>query len=89
MSNLPIYYVFIVNIPVGIANTMNPFKEVPFEGGYRSTSSQLLRWDKVTRKTSEGSLGTGRIIDRKQAMLGKWLWRSQLKQMPYGPEYQN
>lgn len=44
------------------------------EGGTDSTASHLIRWDKITKPTSKGDFGNGRVIERNKALLGKRIW---------------
>lgn len=43
-----------------------------WEGG-REKKDHLMRWDDVIRSKENGGLGIGRLRERNQALMGKWL----------------
>ncbi|KAM7481594.1 hypothetical protein LguiB_006177 [Lonicera macranthoides] len=78
---MPIYYLSVFKVPVAVDKVIEKLlRNFLWEGVDKRNGVHLVRWDKVTKSKKMGGLGIGSIINRNDALLGKWIWRFSLEQ---------
>ena len=76
LSNLPIYYMSIFPIPMGVAKKINSItRQFLWSGNMEKKSLSLVPWEIVQLPKAMGGLSIGNILHKNIAMLSKWLWR--------------
>lgn len=76
LINLPTYFLFIFQIPKGVANSMEKlFRRFLWGDQEAKIKVHLMAWAEVTKAKSKGGLGSVPIHLRKEALLCKWGWR--------------
>lgn len=50
-----------------------------WDGAENGGIDNLVTWKVVSRTKEEGGLGIGNLLQKKQAWLGKWIWRFPLE----------
>ncbi|KAK1256826.1 hypothetical protein QJS04_geneDACA024624 [Acorus gramineus] len=78
MANLPIFYMSLFRIPIGIANRMEMLRRRFLRSGADSGVRKvcLIKWNKVRQPKRLGGLGVRSIVQMNKALLGKWVWKS-------------
>lgn len=73
LLNLPLYFLSIFKLPIGIARQIETLqKQFLWRGNYDS-KPHLIKWDIVACPKNLGGLGIGSISQKNQTLLGKWL----------------
>lgn len=76
MSSLPIYYLSLFRIPVGVAKELEKMQLAFLWGGLDLRRKvNLAKWDLVTKNKQFGGLGVRRIRTMNECLLLKWWWR--------------
>lgn len=76
MSSLPIYYLSLFKIPVGVAKEIEKMQSPCLWGGLDLRRKvHLAKWDLVTKNKQVGGLGVRRIRIMNEYLLLKWWWR--------------
>ena len=75
LSSLPIYYLSLFRIPVGVAKEIESLMRDFFWDGCGGEEA----WKKVCLPKVYGGLGVGNLERRNKSLLFKWLWRFPLE----------
>ncbi|CAL5343189.1 unnamed protein product [Camellia sinensis] len=76
LTNLPIYYLSLFRIPVGVAKEIEQMQSAFLWGGSDLRQKvHMVRWEVLARSKKLGGLGLRRIITMNQCLLLKWWWR--------------
>ncbi|CAL5412431.1 unnamed protein product [Camellia sinensis] len=76
MSNLPIYYLSLFKIPMGVAKASEKIQANFLWGGSDLRRKvHIVRWDTVTKSKHLGGLGIRSIIVMNKCLLLKWWWK--------------
>ena len=76
LSALPMYYLSIFKMPMGVMNVINRhLRNFFWSGGTHSKKLHRVRWDFIARPKEFGGLGVLDISIQNKALLTKWLWR--------------
>lgn len=72
MTNLPIYYLSLFKIPVGMAKEIEKIQSAFLWGGYDLRRKvHMAKWEVITKNKSLGGLGVRRIRTMNECLLLK------------------
>ncbi|XP_028122358.1 uncharacterized protein LOC114319532 [Camellia sinensis] len=75
-SALPMFYLSLFKMPVGIAREFDKLQANFLWGGSESKKPiHLVKWDDITKNVKQGGLGVRRVRLVNDCMLLKWWWR--------------
>eukprot|EP00268_Persea_americana_P058902 TRINITY_DN7173_c0_g1_i2.p1 TRINITY_DN7173_c0_g1~~TRINITY_DN7173_c0_g1_i2.p1 ORF type:complete len:258 (-),score=28.56 TRINITY_DN7173_c0_g1_i2:2111-2884(-) len=75
MTNLPMYYLSILNCPISVINKIEKLQwDFLWQGRCEERKFHLVDWSLVCSSKMEGGLGIKSIRGMNGALLGKWLW---------------
>ncbi|KAL4366278.1 hypothetical protein GQ457_05G030610 [Hibiscus cannabinus] len=75
LSNLPIYYLSLFEIPKSVAKVLNGLMAKFIWGSNSERPIHWLKWDTLTKPKDLGGLGICDVKLKNRALLNKWLWR--------------
>ncbi|KAK0583049.1 hypothetical protein LWI29_032852 [Acer saccharum] len=76
MASIPIYFMSIFKVPVGVASRIEKLQRSFFWGdGQEKRKIHMINWDSLRKSKERGGLGIGSILDKNKGLLAKWLWR--------------
>ena len=82
LSVLPIYYLSLFRILVGVAKEIESLmRDFFWEGCDGEEADHLVAWKKVSLPKIYGGLGLGNLVLWNKALLFKWLWRFPLEKV--------
>lgn len=73
VSNLLIYFLSLFKIPKGVAEEIEHLQDQFLWKGQECSTPNLIKWKTVSIGKKAGGLALGRITDRNNTLLGKWL----------------
>ncbi|EXB29684.1 hypothetical protein L484_013458 [Morus notabilis] len=80
LASLPIYFLSVFKIPVGVADAIEKLmRDFLWEGFSDDNLSHLVAWEQVHKPKDLGGLRIGNIRKKNEALLAKWLWRFSLE----------
>ena len=80
LTNLPIYYLSLFQIPAGVAREIEQMQSTFLWGGLDlKRKVHMVRWKVLAKSKKLGGLGLQRIITLNQCLLLKWWWRFGVK----------
>lgn len=83
LSNLPVYFLSIFKMPVGVAKTIDRIQSNFLWGGSEiKRKIHLVKWQEVCQSAAQGGLGVRRLSDVNVCLMLKWWWR-------YGREHKS
>ncbi|XP_028101367.1 uncharacterized protein LOC114300710 [Camellia sinensis] len=76
LSSLPIYYLSLFKVLVGVAKQIDKIQARFLWGGSKVKKKlHMVKWEEVTMKKSLGGLVIKRLEDFNECLLAKWRWR--------------
>ena len=83
LSSLPLFYLGLFKMPIGVAKKIICLQSNFFWGGREGKKAiPLVKWKIIQRPKRMGGLGVGDIIIKNAAMLFKWWWRFSIENSP-------
>ncbi|XP_028073785.1 uncharacterized protein LOC114276193 [Camellia sinensis] len=83
LSSLPVYFLSIFKMPVGVAKTIDRIQSNFLWGGSDIKKKiHLVKWQEVCQSTAQGGLGVRRLSEVNVCLMLKWWWR-------YGREHKS
>ncbi|KAK3211814.1 hypothetical protein Dsin_016520, partial [Dipteronia sinensis] len=76
LSSLPMYFMSVFKIPISVALAMEKLQR-DFFWGVKDEKKGIhwVDWPTLCKSKRNGGLGIGRIQDKGDALLAKWVWR--------------
>ncbi|VVA25489.1 Hypothetical predicted protein, partial [Prunus dulcis] len=75
LCSIPIYYMSLFRIPIGVANRIEKLMRDFLWEGLDGKSNHAVSWEVVGKAKFCGGLGVGSLRARSVALRAKWLWR--------------
>ncbi|GKA67189.1 hypothetical protein Tco_0766997 [Tanacetum coccineum] len=75
LTAVPIYYMSLYKVPIGILNEMEAIRRDFFNGIENSKKMVWIRWENILASKRNGGLGVSNFFATNRALLFKWLWR--------------
>ncbi|GKB10992.1 hypothetical protein Tco_0844915 [Tanacetum coccineum] len=76
LTAIPIFYMSLYKVPVGILNEMEAIRRDFFNGIGKSKRKMVwIRWENILASKKNGGLGVSSFFSINRALLFKWLWR--------------
>ncbi|KAK2646365.1 hypothetical protein Ddye_021560 [Dipteronia dyeriana] len=76
LASIPIYFLSVFKIPMGMANSIERLQRNFLWGDSLGNKKlHLVRWDSMRKGEVFGGLGIDHIIDKNNSLLAKWIWR--------------
>lgn len=76
LSNLPVYFLSIFKLPVGVAKTIDRIQSNFLWGGSEvQRKIHLVQWKEVCKSKAQGGLGVRSLSDVNVCLMIKWWWR--------------
>lgn len=83
LSSLPVYFLSIFKIPIGVARTIDRIRSIFLWGGYEIRRKiHLIIWKEMCKSKVQGGLGVKSLSDVNVCLMLKWWWR-------YGREHKS
>lgn len=80
LANLPIFYLSVFRIPVGVANVIEKLMRDIFWERYSDENlTHLVAWEQVSKPKELRGLGIVNLRKKNEALLAKWWWRFPLE----------
>lgn len=74
-SNLPIYFLSVLNISTKVAKKLEQIQNNFMWGDNKSCKKyHLVNWMEIKKSLKEGDLGLRSIVKLNKALLSKWIW---------------
>ncbi|CAL5372109.1 unnamed protein product [Camellia sinensis] len=76
LSNLPVYFLSIFKLPIGVAKTIDRIQSNFLWGGSEvQRKIHLVQWKEVCKSKAQGGLGVRSLSDVNICLMLKWWWR--------------
>ncbi|CAL5336186.1 unnamed protein product [Camellia sinensis] len=76
LSNLPVYFLSIFKLPIGVAKTIDRIQSNFLWGGSEVLRKiHLVQWKEVCKSKAQGGLGVRSLSDVNICLMLKWWWR--------------
>ncbi|GKE78477.1 hypothetical protein Tco_1544597, partial [Tanacetum coccineum] len=76
LSSIPLYYMSIFKVPMGVLTSMESIRRNFFNGIDGSEKKMaMIKWDKVLASKKYGGLGVSSFFAFNRALLFKWIWQ--------------
>ncbi|CAL5365331.1 unnamed protein product [Camellia sinensis] len=76
LSNLPVYFLSIFKLPIGVAKTIDRIQSNFLWGGSEvQRKIHLVQWKEVCKSKDQGGLGVRSLSDVNICLMVKWWWR--------------
>lgn len=76
LTNLPMYFLFALTVPVKIAKKLENIRcRFLWGDNERSREYHLMKWDELKKFVDKGGSGLRLLVDMNRVLKGKWLWR--------------
>ncbi|XP_020420593.1 uncharacterized protein LOC18774736 [Prunus persica] len=75
LCSIPIYYMSLFRIPIGVANRIEKLMRDFLWEGLDGKRNHAVSWEVVGKAKFYGGLGVGSLRARSAALRAKWLWR--------------
>lgn len=80
LSALPIYFMSVFKMPIGVAVELEKImRRFLWEGFDSNNGRSAVAWDVCCKPKEKGGLGIGSLVHKNKALLSKWLWRFPLE----------
>ncbi|GKA77246.1 RNA-directed DNA polymerase, eukaryota [Tanacetum coccineum] len=76
LSSLPLYYMSIYKVPMGVLHKMESIRRRFFNGvDIKERKISMIGWQKILASKGKGGLGVSSFFAHNRALLFKWVWR--------------
>ncbi|KAK3220120.1 hypothetical protein Dsin_014090 [Dipteronia sinensis] len=83
LSSIATYYMSVFKMPVGVAQKIEKLqRNFLCRDGIEKRKLHAVDWISVCKSKAKGGLGIGRMIDKNEGLLAKWVWRFGREESP-------